>query len=230
MTLLSEIYDVTLKRDIRSAAKGGFVRPTIGEHLMTHRDFEKCVKTTTYLQKHYSLGNISEDKTTFTYVGGGWSYATIPTSRASGKWYIEYKPFGAWATFCGVCNPNNFISEGLESQPGAITAVGNHGSTFMGAFSVMPNDVPQNRYYTVTPKAWEINDYIQVCWDFSTRTLTYYINGVFGRSFTHQLLGASFLSEITFFIMGYILNCGCEVTKSSSYVKYTIPGYEYITV
>lgn len=43
MTLLSEIYDVTLKRDIRGAAKGGFVRPTVGEHFMTHRDFEEIV-------------------------------------------------------------------------------------------------------------------------------------------------------------------------------------------
>ena len=40
MINLSEIYDVTLKRGIRGAAKGGFVRPTIGEHFMTHRDFE----------------------------------------------------------------------------------------------------------------------------------------------------------------------------------------------
>ena len=41
MTLLSEIYDVTLKRDIRGAAKGGFVRPTVGEHFMSDRDFEE---------------------------------------------------------------------------------------------------------------------------------------------------------------------------------------------
>ena len=40
MTLLSDIYDVTLKRGIRGAAKGGFVRPTVGEHFMTHMDFE----------------------------------------------------------------------------------------------------------------------------------------------------------------------------------------------
>jgi len=43
MTLLSEIYDVTLKRGNRGAAKGGFVRPTIGEHFVTHMDFEEIV-------------------------------------------------------------------------------------------------------------------------------------------------------------------------------------------
>ena len=43
MINLSEIYDVTLKRGIRGAAKGGFVRPTIGEHFMTHRDFENII-------------------------------------------------------------------------------------------------------------------------------------------------------------------------------------------
>ena len=44
MINLSEIYDVTLKRGNREAAKGGFVRPTVGENFMTHRDFEHVVK------------------------------------------------------------------------------------------------------------------------------------------------------------------------------------------
>lgn len=44
MTLLSDIYDVTLKKDIRGAAKGGFVRPTVGEHFMTHKDFKSELK------------------------------------------------------------------------------------------------------------------------------------------------------------------------------------------
>ena len=44
MTLLSDIYDVTLKRGNREAAKGGFVRPTVGEHFMTNKDFKKVEK------------------------------------------------------------------------------------------------------------------------------------------------------------------------------------------
>lgn len=41
MTLLSEIYDVTLKRSNRGANKQGWVRPTLGEFFMTHRDFTR---------------------------------------------------------------------------------------------------------------------------------------------------------------------------------------------
>ena len=39
--LLSEVYDVTLKRGIKGKTIEGFVRPTIGQNFMTHRDFEE---------------------------------------------------------------------------------------------------------------------------------------------------------------------------------------------
>lgn len=41
MKFLSELYDVTLKRGIRGKASEGFVRPTIGESFMSHRDFQE---------------------------------------------------------------------------------------------------------------------------------------------------------------------------------------------
>ena len=41
MTLLSEIYDVTLKRNNRASAKNGWVRATIGEYFVTHKDFKQ---------------------------------------------------------------------------------------------------------------------------------------------------------------------------------------------
>lgn len=41
--LLSTLYDVTLKKDIREAAANGFVRPTIGQSFVTHRDFEEIL-------------------------------------------------------------------------------------------------------------------------------------------------------------------------------------------
>lgn len=37
--LLSDIYDVTLKRDNRGANKFGWIRPTVGECFVTHKDF-----------------------------------------------------------------------------------------------------------------------------------------------------------------------------------------------
>jgi hypothetical protein len=44
MTLLSEIYDVTLKRGNRGANAEGYIRPTIGEYTMTHKDFVRYVR------------------------------------------------------------------------------------------------------------------------------------------------------------------------------------------
>lgn len=41
MTLLSEIYDVTLKRNNRNASINGYVRPTVGEYFVTHKDFKE---------------------------------------------------------------------------------------------------------------------------------------------------------------------------------------------
>ena len=43
--LLTEIYDVTLKKINRDAAKNGFIRPTIGESFATHKDFKEIVGT-----------------------------------------------------------------------------------------------------------------------------------------------------------------------------------------
>ena len=43
MRLLSDLYNVTLKKGIRGKAKEGFVRPTIGEFFMSDRDFEEIL-------------------------------------------------------------------------------------------------------------------------------------------------------------------------------------------
>ena len=46
MKLLSDLYNVTLKRGIRGKASEGFVRPTIGENFMSHRDFKETISFT----------------------------------------------------------------------------------------------------------------------------------------------------------------------------------------
>ena len=48
MTLLSEIYDVTLKRGNRGAAKAGWIRPTIGECFKSNFDFVYKPSASTY--------------------------------------------------------------------------------------------------------------------------------------------------------------------------------------
>ena len=47
MALLSEIYNVTLKRNNRGAAKDGWTRPTIGECSVTHKDFKEVSRLLT---------------------------------------------------------------------------------------------------------------------------------------------------------------------------------------
>ena len=48
MKLLSEIYNVTLKRGNREANKNGWIRPTIGECYVTHKDFQQISNRMSY--------------------------------------------------------------------------------------------------------------------------------------------------------------------------------------
>ena len=69
--LLTEVYDVTLKKEIRVAAKNGFIRPTIGESFMTHKDFkevESFVGPSTigeFFQGGYYAGDITIGSDTY---------------------------------------------------------------------------------------------------------------------------------------------------------------------
>jgi len=67
--LLSEIYDVTLKRNVRNAAKAGFIRPTIGESFVTNKDFvENSIRElkmlfnneTDYIQENSNFTDFSD--------------------------------------------------------------------------------------------------------------------------------------------------------------------------
>ena len=81
MINLSEIYDVTLKRGIRGAAKGGFVRPTIGEHFMTHRDFENI---SSYHDPEFLAKITAPDGAADDYFG--WSVAISDTKIVVGAY------------------------------------------------------------------------------------------------------------------------------------------------
>lgn len=92
MTLLSEIYDVTLKRGIRGMAKGGLLRPTLGELFVTNKDYveqpkHRLIPTKMDSSKRYTAVYMDDDRT-----------VTFPTVRqtcgsifgaASGKYYWE---------------------------------------------------------------------------------------------------------------------------------------------
>lgn len=75
MTLLSEIYDVTLKRGIRGKASEGFVRPTVGECFMTHRDFKEVMY----------IPEVGEQFGGGYYCGSYGGYHIICSSQAGGQ-------------------------------------------------------------------------------------------------------------------------------------------------
>lgn len=106
MTLLSDIYNVTLKRDIRGAAKGGFVRPTVGEHFMTHRDF---IEITNFVPQYVFKGGYTLDKCIGGTVSEAGNYITSGPSGAfdgslttniSNSWYFQEPPYnGSWIQY-----------------------------------------------------------------------------------------------------------------------------------
>lgn len=106
MTLLSEIYDVTLKRDIRSAAKGGFVRPTVGEHFMTHRDF---IEITNFVPQYVFKGGYTLNKCVSGTASEAGNYITNGPNGAfdgrlattvSNSWYFQEFPYnGSWIQY-----------------------------------------------------------------------------------------------------------------------------------
>jgi hypothetical protein len=125
MTLLSEIYDVTLKRGNRGAAKGGFVRPTVGEHFMTHRDFQKVEKFTIPnigdpLEGGYFAGIIDS---TQTEGASGERYALIVAPKATGEDDLTWGGYGkvvagADSTWDGKQNTIDLIADS-ETHPAA---------------------------------------------------------------------------------------------------------------
>lgn len=112
MILLSEIYDVTLKRQNRGAAKSGWVRPTIGEFFMTHRDFQEINKPTMSIR--YDVNNsasfftFSENDTKATATITRWTIArTAP--EITTKSYFEVQHLDAWALMVGVITENHAV-------------------------------------------------------------------------------------------------------------------------
>jgi hypothetical protein len=90
MKLLSELYDVTLKRGIRGKASEGFIRPTIGENFMTHRDFEEIEK--------FNCVQIP-DTSIYTHTSsiGSASALSDGVFDKSGDWTTGWAEQGQWA-------------------------------------------------------------------------------------------------------------------------------------
>lgn len=100
MTLLSEIYDVTLKRENRGSNKEGWVRPTLGEFQMTHKDFQKIPRVllgaATFTNGLFNNGVTETNGTDLHGVDGfGYALSSPTTPIASGKWTWEFSNYGS---------------------------------------------------------------------------------------------------------------------------------------
>jgi hypothetical protein len=127
MTLLSEIYDVTLKRGNRGAAKGGFVRPTIGEHFMTHKDYFEVIGFRDIPELGKNIGDFYEGgylagviDSTQTAGSSGKRYALIVAPKAEGQTNIGWGyngSTGATSRWDGVQNTINLLSYSSSHAP-----------------------------------------------------------------------------------------------------------------
>ena len=116
MTLLSDIYDVTLKRGNREAAKGGFVRPTIGEHFMTHKDFRHTFIPTISNHINPAYNNLTGDLYVYFtgYNNQGVTAHAGPTYTVPAGFNYEriYWPTGHALVGTGIAITNNYTITG----------------------------------------------------------------------------------------------------------------------
>lgn len=127
MKLLSELYNVTLKRGIRGKAKEGFVRPTIGENFMTHRDFKEVISFTDIPELGKNIGDFYEGgylagviDSTQTAGSSGKRYALIVAPKAEGQTNIGWGHNGstsATSRWDGVQNTINLLSYSSSYAP-----------------------------------------------------------------------------------------------------------------
>jgi len=135
MTLLSEIYDVTLKRGIRGKAKENLIRPTVSEFFMSNHDFEE-IESSTYngINPAYSGFPSSMYAWARTYAGQS------VYSKATATY-----PIPAGFTFRQANWTGGFVSSGFILDDG--TTLEDQGSVGVWACAVEPNILPGDAVY-----------------------------------------------------------------------------------
>lgn len=178
--LLTEIYDVTLKKDLRDAAKEGFVRPTISQSFMTHKDFVEipsaipAIFDTTRKATDIALssGNlIATNNASYDY---GWvSVSIAPTLEINSKTYVEFEIIDRYADniMLGLIfseetfnyNSNNSYLNNSTNRSVVLSANG---------YNYFPNS-------GVVSGQYGVGDIIGITFDTSTKKVTFYNNNVF---------------------------------------------------
>ena len=127
--LLSEIYDVTLKRGIRGASKANFIRPTISQFFMSNHDFEEIIAGPLYYEDATGpgLGTASADSTQAGSAANAFNNTWTVGSATSSYWLSTYNYVGdrvhwlQWTflepkiiekiTIISYANPGEYISD-----------------------------------------------------------------------------------------------------------------------
>lgn len=216
--LLTEVYDVTLKKDAREAAKNGFIRPTIGESFMSHKDFVEVVSIPvmqpTYFRSTTSM-SISESNLRATS-NGTWAYADLAGFKESGKWFVEFQNLNGdgWA---GPVNPD--YNAGYGYQRGQSIHVVNNYPTLGCIYS-------NNAYVgPIGAVNWFVGSYLGIAYDMGTGEIKVYINGDLKATYT--VVEAYRPAKMTFSYCAMTQH-SAKVTPTRDLVHYPIPsGYLY---
>ena len=217
--LLSSIYNIIHRN--RGKARLGFIRPTVGEHFMSNRDFveiKRINKADTYFIP-FGYGSVSSDKLTVTCEN--WQGAFLVGAKTSGKWYAEFQMLTTNHCWIGVVDPDTgkYSYNSLK----CIFASSIIGNSTYKAFSV---NATSGRYYIGDVVGWNQWDYVEAAYDFDTATYSFYVNGVLTASVSHTNPENN-LTKITFSVIGYQKEKQMRLTPNENSVHYPISGYEY---
>ena len=228
MPLLTEIYDVTLKLDIRGKAKEGFVRPTLSECFMSHKDFTAIPSAQDLFFDKITNGvTITNNNLTSTfddYTGsrGWWGLAISNISKTSGKWYIEFlvndntDPTYAGLGI-GLLDPNNYSSSYSYFSEKSLFWF-----TTSGLYVAYP---PDGHYSGGGGVSMVNGDVIALSFDIDNYIFKMYKNNVLQHTYTETDPAAK-LTEFTFATTG--IGSVLTLIPNKESVYYSIPeGFKY---
>ena len=221
------LYDISLKSGIRNAAKNGFVRPTLSEMFMTHKDFVEITSAEDiyFASKNYGVTFVNNDLTAvFNNYPTGilWGLGITNISKTSGKWYIEFLvndvsgPTYSSAGI-GIIDPNNYaIDEYSYKSPKSLFWIVQD-----GLLSAYING------YVCGGTIISANDKLALAFDMDNYNLKLFKNNVLIFSYTETEPNAK-LDEFTF--AGTGIGATLTVVPNKDSIYYSIPeGYKYFS-
>ena len=164
------LYDITKKAGVRNAAKAGFVRPTLSECFMTHKDFVEIVSTTV------------PNAPIINSVVKGSNKVIIDFSAP------EYDGGNVITSYTAVSSPGNFTNTVSQSKGGTIIVSGlTNGTSYtftIFATNSRGNSAVSNNSNAVVPNLPEIGELLQGGYYFGSTTVDNVLYGLICSSNT----------------------------------------------